>query len=198
MKNVKNLVKAQIIELLSNEESILINTIQEINSYNGDFDNLIFHNNDEEFFETFFYNSPFEVARATFYGNYNFNDDYVYFNVYGNLETFNYIYDFISNSDIEELSEYIVENNNISYDENIEIYLELLEYEKEFNIFSSVVEELMNNDKNAFYDEILVDCDYNIIYAINELKENLIELINNEENKNFYSNLLKKLENIEE
>jgi hypothetical protein len=47
--------------------------------------------NDEEFFNTFFNGKPHEVARATFYGDYNFSHDYVKFNGYGNLETFSYI-----------------------------------------------------------------------------------------------------------
>jgi anaerobic ribonucleoside-triphosphate reductase len=51
-------------------------------------DNEIYEN-DEEFFNMFFEGKPMEVARATFYGDYNFGHDYVIFNGYGNLETFN-------------------------------------------------------------------------------------------------------------
>lgn len=51
-------------------------------------DNMIYIN-DEEFFNTYFEGKPMEVARATFYGDYNFSHDYVIFNGYGNLETFN-------------------------------------------------------------------------------------------------------------
>ena len=45
--------------------------------------------NDEDFFSTFFPNNSYEVARATFYGDYNFSHDYVSFNWYGNLESLN-------------------------------------------------------------------------------------------------------------
>jgi hypothetical protein len=44
--------------------------------------------NDEEFFSLF--GDVMEVVRAISYGDYNFSDNYVYFNGYGNLETFNY------------------------------------------------------------------------------------------------------------
>lgn len=51
-------------------------------------DSEIFEN-DEDFFNAYFEGKPFEVARATFYGDYNFSHDYVMFNGYGNLESFN-------------------------------------------------------------------------------------------------------------
>ena len=38
------------------------------------------YGNDEDFFSTFFQNNPYEVARSTFYGDYNFSHDYVHFN----------------------------------------------------------------------------------------------------------------------
>jgi hypothetical protein len=47
------------------------------------------YSNDEDFFNTFFEGKPMEVARAQFYGDYNFSHEYVIFNGYGNLETFN-------------------------------------------------------------------------------------------------------------
>ncbi len=44
--------------------------------------------NDEEFFEIFF-TKPLDAVRAAHYGEYNFADDFVKFNGYGNLESFN-------------------------------------------------------------------------------------------------------------
>ena len=46
--------------------------------------------NDEDFFNTFFNNSPMEAARAAFYGNWNYCHGYVKFNGYGNLQSSNY------------------------------------------------------------------------------------------------------------
>lgn len=43
--------------------------------------------NDEEFFNVYFNNNPMEVARAVFYGDYRYNDEYVRFDAYGNLES---------------------------------------------------------------------------------------------------------------
>ena len=63
--------------------------VSEINCLDGSLDFLEYWNNDEEFFNTFFYNNPTESVRCAFYGNYNFCDKYVKFNGYGNLESFN-------------------------------------------------------------------------------------------------------------
>ncbi len=54
----------------------------------GYHDNEIYEN-DEEFFNMCFEGKPFKAVRATFYGDYNFSHEYVIFNGYGNLETFN-------------------------------------------------------------------------------------------------------------
>ena len=98
-ENIKNY-------LLGNEKELL-NIVQDINSYNGSLDYLNFYENDEDFFNTFFVDNPMEVARATFYGNYKYCDQYVRFNGYGNLESFDeyeamkevksYIDDIVSN-----------------------------------------------------------------------------------------------------
>ena len=63
--------------------------IIEINSIDGSLDFLEYWNNDEEFFNTFFYNNPTEAVRSSYYGDYNYCDEYVRFNGYGNLVSFN-------------------------------------------------------------------------------------------------------------
>lgn len=53
----------------------------------GDPDDQI-HSFDEEFFNVYFENNPMEAARATFFGKIeSWNDDYIKFNAYGNLES---------------------------------------------------------------------------------------------------------------
>ena len=79
-ENIKN--------YLSGNEGELLNIVNEINSFNGSLDFLEYWENDEEFFNTFFLENPMEVARATFYGDYRYCDQYVRFNGYGNLESF--------------------------------------------------------------------------------------------------------------
>ena len=76
-EQIENMTEGQLIELN--------------NRYCDEFgyhDNEIYIN-DEEFFNTYFEGKPMEVARAIFYGDYNFSHEYVIFNGYGNLETFN-------------------------------------------------------------------------------------------------------------
>jgi hypothetical protein len=47
-----------------------------------------FYENDEEFLQMFFSDRLDELARAIFYGDYRYMDEYIRFNGYGNLETF--------------------------------------------------------------------------------------------------------------
>lgn len=66
--------------------------------------------NDEEFFDMFFENKPFEVARACFYGDYNFSHDYVQFNGYGNLESIKYFEVKDLCETVENIAEYVLDN----------------------------------------------------------------------------------------
>jgi hypothetical protein len=79
----------QIDELLTAEVGIsyLRGLVDQIRSYNGMFDDLVCYENDRDFFETFFYNNPFEVAMSISFGNYRYNDELVRFDAYGNLKT---------------------------------------------------------------------------------------------------------------
>lgn len=62
---------------------------------------------DEEFFSIYF-TDPMEAARATFFGKIqSWNDDYIYFNGYGNLESTSRPLDVV---DIDELADYINDN----------------------------------------------------------------------------------------
>lgn len=61
---------------------------------------------DEEFFEVFFANKPMEATRAASFGSINWSDDYIRFNGYGNLESFDDPKDYI---DEKELLEYLLD-----------------------------------------------------------------------------------------
>ncbi len=77
----------------------LIDQIKELDDYNlielhnahceesNHMDNYI-HLNDEEFFETYF-TKAIDAIRACSFGDYRYHDDFVQFNGYANLETFN-------------------------------------------------------------------------------------------------------------
>ena len=124
--------KEKIREYLLNNEEILLEVVSELNSWNGCLDNLDFWENDEEFFNTFFDN-PMEAIRATYYGNYNYNDDYVKFNGYGNIDSYSE-YERIEEikDNIDDIVENLVEYYyNIYINEELEnLILELLEEEE--------------------------------------------------------------------
>ena len=125
--------KNEIREYLLNNEDVLLDVVSELNSWNGCLDNLDFWENDEEFFNTFFDN-PMEAIRATYYGNYNYNDDYVKFNGYGNIDSYSE-YERIEEikDNIDDIVENLIESYyNIYINEELEnLILELLEEDEE-------------------------------------------------------------------
>ena len=113
--------------LLLNDLDVLRDVVSELNSWNGCLNYLEVYNNDEEFFDMFFEGRPAEVARAIYYGDYNYNDEYVKFNVYENLES-------LSEYDYEEMLE-----------ENIEEIIDcLIEYAEYISIDSEELENLLS------------------------------------------------------
>ena len=122
----ENLIK----EYLLNNEDVLISVVQELNGWNGCLDWLEFWENDGYFFDCVFENK-LDVARAIYYGDYNYNDDYVRINGYGNLESFSE-YDMIE--EIKDSIEEIVEN--------------LIEYKDNICISDGNLEELLSEDED--------------------------------------------------
>ena len=122
----ENLIK----EYLLNNEDVLIDMVQELNSWNGCLDWLEFWENDEYFFDCVFENK-LDVARAICYGDYNYNDDYVKINSLGNVVSYSE-YDMIEEikDSIDEIVENLIEykDNICISDGNLE---ELLEEEEE-------------------------------------------------------------------
>ena len=113
----------EIRELLLNDLDTLKDVVRELNSWNTCLNYLEVYNNDEEFFDMFFENKPAEVARAIYYGDYNYNDEYIKFNAYENLESLSeYEYEEMLEENIEEITE-----NLIEYAEYISIDSEELE-----------------------------------------------------------------------
>jgi hypothetical protein len=101
-------MKDQINEIINNmtgsELIELNNRYCEVFDYRDD----EIYNNDEEFFEIFF-TDAMQAVRAVSFGDYRYHDDYVIFNGYGNLETFNQM-----NTDrlvdlVETMAEYIAD-----------------------------------------------------------------------------------------
>ena len=96
--------------------------VSEINSIDNSLEYLEYFDNDEEFFNTYFYNNPMEAVRASYYGDYNYCDDYVKFNGYGNLESANE-YDLVKRYEeyIDDIVKALIEHyQEISiYDNNL-------------------------------------------------------------------------------
>lgn len=82
VENLEYMIK----EYLENNTDELVSIGQEFVNDCGDYDELRYYENDEYFFETFF-ESGYAVARAIDRGVYSFNDDYVWFDCLGNLES---------------------------------------------------------------------------------------------------------------
>lgn len=76
-----------IIEYLKNNVDTIKELVSECNSWDGSLEDYYYYENDEDFFQTFFYNKVEEAVRATYYGSYNYMDAYVRFNAYGNLDS---------------------------------------------------------------------------------------------------------------
>lgn len=91
------------------ETEDLMSIVSDINSYDGSFDDVQWWENDEDFFNTYYADDIMGAVRAVCYGEYNFTDEYVKINAYGNLETTNYIQDELEGY-VDEIVDHLVEN----------------------------------------------------------------------------------------
>lgn len=78
--------------------------------------------NDEDFFNTFFDGKVLEAVRAVSYGEYNYSHEYVKFNGYGNLESFD---DPSDNVDLKSIAADILENPENYYGIELEECFEI-------------------------------------------------------------------------
>lgn len=106
MTNAIQIIEENLRNYLLNDLSELEEVVNEINSWNGSLEDLRVYSNDGEFFEIMFGGNAMEAVRASQYGNYNYNDDYVKFNGYGNLESFSeFEYEDLLKSNVDEIIE---------------------------------------------------------------------------------------------
>ena len=122
----------EIKDYLLNHVDEIGDIIIEINSIDGSLDYLEYYDNDEEFFNTFFYNNPTEAVRSAYYGDYNYCDKYVRFNGYMNLESFN-------DYDLENKYKYYIDEITDSF---LQHYQELCITDKELNKLIEKYEEV--------------------------------------------------------
>ena len=120
-------------EELTNDD--LKEMASELNSWNGSLDWLDYYENTEDFFDLWFPNKPDEAVRAALYGDYEYMDDYVRFNAYGNLESCS---ELEYEKEIEENAEEIIDTyiNEIDNMENGRIK----------NLIKDILDEGNNNE----------------------------------------------------
>lgn len=92
--------------------------VQECSSYDGSLEEYYYYENDEEFFTTRYGDDILSAIRAVCFGHYNYMDDYVRVNGYGNLDSkSSYDYeDELMDSQEEIIERYIemLEDNSVS------------------------------------------------------------------------------------
>ena len=106
MKNSEEAILEAIKEMDNHELIEIHNQYCENINY---MDDQIYYN-DEEFFEIYFDGRTQELIRAIFYGDFNPNDEFIKFNGYANLDTFNNV-----EIDKEAIAENIFETEAQNY-----------------------------------------------------------------------------------
>ena len=74
---------------LLNHINVISEIVSKVNCLDGSLEFLEYWENDEEFFNNFFYNNPMEAVRTSYFGSYDFSDEHVKFDAYGNLSSAN-------------------------------------------------------------------------------------------------------------
>ena len=94
-------MKNKIKEMLKNDEYLTMDMVNQINCLNGSFETYVLYNMDDfdEMMEGY---TPTELAERIFFGDFNINDDFFYFDGYANLES-------ITEYDIEGHFEIIID-----------------------------------------------------------------------------------------
>ena len=105
-------IKEEIKEYLKDNIEETTSIIGEINSWNGDLEEYTLNINDECFFESYFEGNPYGVVEALHNNdNYNINDDYVGFDMYGDLVSYDeYEYQELLKDNMDEIVEGLIDN----------------------------------------------------------------------------------------
>ena len=114
----------------------LMDMVNDVNSYDGSLEYLVAYEHDEDFYRDYYGNDPDGLARAIYYGGkYNYMDEYIRWNGYGNLETLNsYEYEKEILSDYEWIIENykrLIDDGSIDDDYNYMHRINLLDEEEE-------------------------------------------------------------------
>lgn len=92
--------------------------VHECSSYDGSLEEYYYYENDEYFFRTRYKDDMMSAVRAVCFGHYNYMDDYVRVNGYGNLDSkssYDYKSDLMdSQEEIVERYAEMLEDNSVS------------------------------------------------------------------------------------
>ena len=109
-KDLAAIQLSQVIEQLKQDDSILMQAYCEYSAENG-YNSV--YDNDEHTINDLFSN-PYDALRAASYGEYNPLHAYFTFNGYGNLQSFEYLDSDSSPIDIEELAQWLIDEDILS------------------------------------------------------------------------------------
>ena len=115
-------MKNKIKEMLKNDEYLTMDIVSQLNSLNGSFETYVLYNMDDFDMVMEGY-TPTELAQRIFFGDFDINDTYFYFNSYANLESiteydmeghFEMIIDEIIDSMIYNYNDLYIDNNELN------------------------------------------------------------------------------------
>ena len=113
---------SKIEKILKSDMYLTMDIVGQLNRLNGSFETYTLYNMDDfnEIMEGY---TPTELAERIFFGDFNINDDYFYFNGYGNLESiteydmeghFEMIIDEVVDSMIYNYNDLYIDNDNLN------------------------------------------------------------------------------------
>ena len=107
-------MKNKIKEMLKNDEYLTMDIVSQLNSLNGSFETYVLYNMDD--FDEIIGEgyTPTELAQRIFFGDFNINHDYFYFNGYANLES---IYEWEMEDHFEPILDEIIDSMLYNYDD---------------------------------------------------------------------------------
>ena len=106
-------MRNKIKEMLKSDMYLTMDIVSQLNSLNGSFETYVLYNM-EDFDEMMEGYTPTELAQRIFFGDFNINDDYFFFNGYANLES---IHEYEISDHFEPIIDEIVDSMLYHYDD---------------------------------------------------------------------------------
>ena len=110
-------------KILKSDMHLTMDIVGQLNGLNGSFETYVLYNMDDFDMVIGEGYTPTELAQRIFFGDFNINDDYFYFNGYGNLESiteydmeghFEMIIDEVVDSMIYNYNDLYIDNDNLN------------------------------------------------------------------------------------